>query len=228
MRIAFTVVMVGVRSVLYRAALGGTLLAASAAHAAPNITPDKRTMASSAPQVRLDLYGLLARTDEGDVAPGFGSTGFLLVGPLELGLSAGIESQLIGYHRAGLAALFGMRARLARVELDAAASAGVAWMHAGAGLLNDDPGAGGGIAFVGGRAGVSHAFFVSDDGRRRASLGLSLGYEHDLAPYDVTYRYTETPWLTFDGDSEPYERTSTVTIGTSRAILALMITLGFG
>jgi hypothetical protein len=198
---------------LHTAALGAVLLTAAPAFA-------------EAPPKRVDLYAMLVREREGDMAPGFGAAGFFLFGPLELGANASLETQLIGYSRAQVAADAGLRARFDQAELDAAAVLGAAWMHVSGAFLSDDPGASGGIGFVGGRCGATFLVGTGKDESTRASLGLMLSIEHDLSRYTVTYSYIDSPWFDLEG-SPPVERVATVEIGQDRAALLLAVTLGF-
>ena len=193
--------------------------AASDAGEANAPTTPARSPARMPLPVRLEGYLLAVHADDAGWAGGLGTSGFLFLGPLELGLSLTGESQLIGYSRFGLAPHVGLAAQLGAFDLDAAATAGGAFTYSGHELLSDDPGASGVIAFVGGRGGVRWLVSSSRDDRTHGGIGLLFFYEHDLSPYTVTYRYQERSWLF--PSSEATERTGSVRIGTFRIALLL-------
>jgi len=166
----------------------------------------------------------LLPTDPQGGAGGVATTGFVLVGPVELGATLSVETQLLGCNRAGAAAHAGLRVPIDRFEIDAAATLGGAGMLTGVGLLSDDPGASGSIGFVGGRGGVDFRLFRSRSGKVQLSLTAAFSYEHDLAPYTVRYTYEETGWL--GSDDEVYVREASHRIGMDRAAVMLGVGLG--
>jgi len=94
------------------------------------------------------------------------------------------------------------------------------------GLLDDDPGTGGVLAFAGLRGALlvrvhrstrGHALFV----------GLTTSYAEDLGTLDKTYSWRDTGTNWFSG--EPYDelRTTTVVLGQSRLALLATATVAF-
>jgi len=157
--------------------------------------------------------------------PGIGASGFLLLGPFEMGATLTGETSIIGYHRAGLGMHAGLRVPIGRFELDAAATLGGAWQTMDGSFLSDDPGASGSIGFVGGRAGVDYVFHRSDSTGTQASLALTFSHEQDIEPYTVEYTYVEdSSWL---WDSEPTVQTGRKRIGLDRTAIMLALGIGF-
>lgn len=204
------------------------LLAAASARADAERPPayDTRVREPSIIAWRLQVYPMLVHADDEGFAVGVGTTAFMLLAPIELGASVGAETQALGYSRASVAAHLGLRGQLERIELDGAVTAGLSAVHTPGGFLNDDPGASGGIGFMGGRVGFGYRLVTFGRSATHLSLGCALSYEHDLNPYEVTYTYQDTPWFSFDGDTSPYERAASATIGSNRIALMLAITLG--
>ena len=172
--------------------------------------------------VRLQFLAYLTYAEHDGFAPGIGGTAFVLLGPLELGLSTMGETQVAGYSRAQFAVHAGARLRSSRLELDLAGTfGGAAIYHAGE-IFGDRPDAGGTVSFVGGRAGASLPLFVAKGGHMRFGVGLALTYEYDLSPYRETAVYS--PYDDWYGD--PARETSTYWIGTQRG--AVQVAFMFG
>jgi hypothetical protein len=174
--------------------------------------------------LRLLAYWALVFPTDVDFAPGVGATGFVLVGPLEIGASASGESQLFNYNRWGVASHLGLRAPLGRLELDAAATLGYTGMHhGGPSVLGANPGTSGDTPFVGGRAGIEYAVYRSEDEEERVSLGLIFNYEHDLSQYTQQYSYEDTGWLS----DEVQTYTDSARIGMDRIAVQIAAGIGF-
>jgi hypothetical protein len=200
--------------------------AESAHRARIDLGSDESTRHNSGPPVPLRLSGSLYFVHAADAgwSPGLDATGLILLGPLELGLSASGKTQALGYSRAGVAAVAGLRLRVDDVELDVAGTLGLAAIHTRFdAILGDDPGASGGVEVVGWRGSVSWLPLTADHGCTRAGFALFASYDVDLNPYVVTYSYTETSWLS----DEVSERTAMATIGTKRFALHAAIVVGF-
>lgn len=150
-------------------------------------------------------------------------------GGVVLGVNAKVRSQwvvvgallecggaLLAENFVGAAALAGVGPRVSehvRLEL---LGAGGYHHYSGVGrdaLWGNDPGASGGMPFVGGRAGASYLF-----GRRRShfEIGLYGSYDHDLSRERVRYSYSEESGGLFGGSAEPERRTAEETLGWSR------------
>jgi hypothetical protein len=193
------------------------------AEAPPDIVSTSTSAHASPIGVPLRAEGALdlVRSEDAGWAPGMRVTGLLLLGPVELGLTAGGETQLFGYTRSGVAALAGLRVRLGAWELDAAALLGSAYTHTGHALLDDDPGAGGWVESAGARAGVSWLPLRSENGGTNAGLGLSLSYERDLDPRVIGYSYTECGLSWECGGVQ----SKSVTLGTQRLAVHFVVVL---
>jgi hypothetical protein len=164
----------------------------------------------------------LVRAEDAGWAPGLRATGLLLLGPLELGLTAAAETQMIfGYTREGVASLAGLRTRVRAWELDAAALLGVAHTHTASDLLGGDPGAGGWVESAGARAGVSWLSLRSENGDTNAGLGLDVSYERDLDPRVIAYSYTECGLSWECGGAQ----SKSVTLGTQRLAVHFAVVL---
>lgn len=202
--------------------LVGTLVHAPRAHA-------RSDEDSAIPPLRFYAFGMaVVPNDEDSGAAGIGTSAFLLAGPFEVGATLSGETTLIGYHRAGLGAHAGLRIPIARIELEAAATLGGAWLRMDGNFLTDDPGASGSIGFVGGRGGVDYVIYRSARGRSHGSLALVVSYEHDLEPYTVEYTYVEeSSWSWGSSETEPTVETSHKRIGMNRAALILAFGIGF-
>ena len=146
-------------------------------------------------------------------------SGWLVGGALlELG------GALLAYNYVGAAALGGVGTRVDRhVRLELLGAAGYHhYSDVGRDILwGDDPGASGGMPFVGGRAGASYLF-----GKRQShfELGLFGSYDRDLYEKRVRYSYLDDSggWFGSDGTVERY--TSEQTLGWSR--IGLGVELG--
>jgi len=148
--------------------------------------------------LRIEPALLLALSmEDEEFAPGVSMAGFALAGPIELGIAVSAESQLfLGYSRAQIAALAGVRPRFRYLEIDVAGTVGIAGINEAGDFLSDDPGASGSVEFVGGRVGAMVPVFVSKRGQVLLGVGASVGYEHDLDQYVVNYQYIESdPWF---------------------------------
>lgn len=174
--------------------------------------------------LRLLAFGALVWPTDAGFAPGFGGAGFLLVGPLEVGASASAETALFTYNRLSIASHLGLRAPIDRLELDAAATLGYSDMRNGKpGLLSDNPGATGGSAFVGARAGAEYAVFRSASRKVQIVVAVVFSYEHDLSQYTQAYRYEETGWLS----DEPTTYDDSARIGMDRVAILIGAGIGF-
>jgi hypothetical protein len=129
---------------------------------------------------------------------------------------------LFAYNYVGAAALGGIGTRVNRhVRLELLGAAGYHY-YSDVGrdfLWGEDPGASGGLPFVGGRAGASYLF-----GKRQShfELGLYGNYDHDLYEKRVRYSYVGDSGGFFGGDGDELERyTSEQTLGWSRVGLGV-------
>lgn len=183
--------------------------------------------AHALPPLRLYAFAMgVVPLEEDAGVPGIGTNGFLLMGPFEVGATLSAEMTL-GYRRAGIGTHAGLRIPLASFELEAAGTLGGSWLHMDGSLLSEDPGAGGSIGFVGGRASIDYVFHRAESSGSQASIALAFSYEHDLEPYTVEYTYVDDGgWGWGSYDDEPSVQRAHKRIGMDR--MAIMLALGIG
>jgi hypothetical protein len=125
----------------------------------------------------------------------------------------------LGGRVGGVGALLGLHLG-SDFSVRALAVAGVhGYSAVGRGLLSDDPGIGGSMAYVGGRLVLGYAF----GHKGRLFVGVLGMLDEDLERRRGSVTYTDTPWLLGD---EPSTRTSHHNVGQTSC--GILLTVGMG